>query len=108
MRPDELRGKCIACIFLLLTCCQRAPSPVKRRVSVEALATITYRMTATEVRKRIGRPSFEWSAGEFSKQGYPFDQKCVRNRPTTMWVYYDDRGTSACVYFDSHDHVLLA
>jgi hypothetical protein len=63
-------------------------------------------MTATQVRKILGSPSFVWRRDVFTSQRYPRNPDCAMRKPDVMWVYYSISKGSLCAYLASDEHLL--
>src|SRR5438874_2109849 len=96
-------------ICMVAVCACARPShygPRVARVSDKQMVSLRPGLSAAAIRNRIGAPSFIWSRRDFVPQKYPNTAACVAREPAAMWVYYDLRKGSACLYFDAVDRLL--
>ena len=92
----KIRRMGVCALFLLLF--YSCDYPRVHRRSESDIRTVRVGDTTAVVERRLGQPSFKWPRAVFTAHGYPSSPVCAAKTPASMWVYYDDRGMSVCVY----------
>jgi hypothetical protein len=103
---QDIRAVVIVTIALILPGCGPRYGPAVKVVRESQVRDLRTGMTATQVGKILGSPSFVWRRNVFTSQRYPRNPHCAMREPDMMWIYYSVSKGSICVYFASDEHLL--